>query len=137
VEAVDVPMGDDHCAIVTGGDRPHVGAVALAQARPSLRDSSTVSATTSVVTSMGHKEDSLARGAAQRLASALNCNVVVCCGIHLEVVSPPEMEFIDQAVAEHETDDRLGELAIQEVRQSGASAGGPRPASASRHNSID
>lgn len=107
VEAVDVPMGGDHCVIVTGGDRPHVGAVALAQSRPSLRDPSTVSATTSVLALLGHKEDIVAHRAAERLASALNRNVVVCCGIHVDAITPDEMEFIDRAV------DRFCELIVQ------------------------
>ena len=122
LEAIDVPMGDDHCVIVTGGDRPHVGAVALAQARPSLRDPSAVSATTSVLTLLGHKEDILAHRAAQRLASALNRNVVVCCGIHVDAISAAEMDFIDRAV------DRFCERVIQAVHQRRASVSGPVPA---------
>jgi len=124
-------MGDDHCVIITGGDRPHVGAVALAQARPSLRDPSTVSATTSVLTLLGHKEDVVAHRVAQRLASALNRNVVVCCGIHVDAISPAELEFIDQAV------NRFCELVIQEVQQPGASGSASSLSATPERNSID
>lgn len=117
LEAVDVPMGDDHCLVITGGGRPHLGAVALAQARPSLRDPSKVSASTSVLTLLGHKEDIVAHRAAERLAAALNCNVAVCCGIHLDAISAVELEFIDRAI------DRFCGLVIQAVQQPGETAG--------------
>lgn len=111
IEAIDVPMGEDHCVVISGGDRPHLGAVALAQSRPSLRDPATVSASTSVLALLGHKEDILAHRAAERLASALNRNVVVCCGIHVDRISSAELEFIDRAV------DRFCELLILNERQ--------------------
>ncbi len=98
VEAVSVPMGDDLCIIITGGDRPHLGAVALAQARPSLEDSSRVSASTSVLTVAGHKEDLLARNAAQCVAAGLNRTVVVCCGIHVDAITPDELQFVEDAI---------------------------------------
>jgi hypothetical protein len=111
VEAIDIPMGDDHCVVITGGDRPHLGAVALAQSRPSLRDPARVSASTSVLTLLGHKEDVLAHRVAGRLASALNRNAVICCGIHVDAISPAEMEFIDRAV------DRFCDLVIQDAQR--------------------
>ncbi|MCE5306841.1 MAG: hypothetical protein LLG20_04310 [Acidobacteriales bacterium] len=98
LEAVPVPMGNDLCLVITGGDRPHLGAVALAQARPSLEDSTKVSASTSVLTVPGHKEDLLARSAAQSLAARLNRTVVVCCGIHVDAISPDELRFVEEAV---------------------------------------
>jgi hypothetical protein len=66
IEAIDAPMGDDRCMAVSGGGRPHLGAVALAQPRPSLRDPATVSASTSALALLGHKEDILAYRAAER-----------------------------------------------------------------------
>jgi len=98
LEAVPVPMGNDLCLVITGGDRPHLGAVALAQARPSLEDSSKVSASTSVLTVLGHKEDILARNAAQCLAAGLNRTVAVCCGIHVDAISPDELRFVEEAI---------------------------------------
>lgn len=93
--------------IVTGGDRPHLGAVAVAQPRESLADPLKTSATTSNITLLGHKEDVLARSAASRVASAGSTNVVVCCGIHVENILPEEIdgieaicnEMIDEAIS--------------------------------------
>ncbi len=110
LEAVSVPMGNDLCLVITGGDRPHLGAVALAQARPSLQDSSKVSASTSVLTVLGHKEDILARTAAQCLAAGLNRTVVVCCGIHVDAILPDELHFVEEAI------ERLCAFAIEHGR---------------------
>lgn len=110
LEAVSVPMGNDLCLVITGGDRPHLGAVALAQARPSLQDSSKVSASTSVLTVPGHKEDLLARSAAQCLAAGLNRTVVVCCGIHVDDILPDELRFVEEAI------ERLCSFAIEHGR---------------------
>ncbi len=98
LEALTVRMGDDLCIVITGGDQPHLGAVALAQARPSLEDKSKISASTSVLTVLGHKEDLLARTAAQTLAAAINKTVVVCCGIHVNAISEDEIHFIEAAI---------------------------------------
>jgi hypothetical protein len=55
-----ISMGEDLCVALYGGDRPHIGAVAISQPRPSLADPAVASATTSVVAVLGHKEDMLA-----------------------------------------------------------------------------
>jgi hypothetical protein len=57
-----------------------------------------MSASTSVLTLLGHKEDMLAHRAATRLASSLGGNVVVCCGIHVDAITKVELKFIDEAV---------------------------------------
>lgn len=64
------------------GGLPHLGAVALATPRPSLRDPSRPSSTSSVLTLPGHKDDVVARMVAERLASQLDQNVSVAAGIH-------------------------------------------------------
>jgi hypothetical protein len=75
-------IGKDLLVALWGGERPHVGAVAIAQPRPSLKDPERVSATTSVVCLLGHKEDDLAKAVAEILAAAMNTTVVVTAGIH-------------------------------------------------------
>jgi hypothetical protein len=75
-------IGEDLLIAIWGGDRPHIGAVAVAQPRPSLRDKDKISATASVFCFLGHKEDLIAKEAAERIASALNTNVVATAGIH-------------------------------------------------------
>jgi hypothetical protein len=98
LDFTSIPMGNDLCVVIAGGDAPHLGAVAVAQARPSLQDSSKASATTSVIALLGHKDDSIARSVAHTLAAKLNKNVVVCCGIHIDRITRDELDSIEVTV---------------------------------------
>lgn len=89
-----VAMGEDLSVTLSGGDRPHIGAVALAQARASGEEGRGRSATTSVLALLGHKEDDLARTLASSLAARTGATVCVACGIHLEAASAEEISGI-------------------------------------------
>lgn len=93
-----VPMGVDLAISISGGERPHIGAVAVAQPRPSLADPRRTSATTSVIALLGHKEDMLARSVAARVAAATNRVVAVACGIHYDDLAPSELGEIERIV---------------------------------------
>ena len=80
-------IGDDILVAIHGGEKPHIGAVAAAQARPSLADPGGMSSSTSVICYVGHKEDDLVRKAAGRLAAALGHNAVVTAGVHWDHLS--------------------------------------------------
>ncbi len=82
IEAEAVRIGTDILVYIWGGDRPHIGSIAAAQPRPSLEAPSRVSATASVLTYPGHKEDALVKDAAELLAAELETCVVVTAGIH-------------------------------------------------------
>ncbi len=82
-------IGQDYLVAIWGGDKPHIGAVAMAQPRPSLRDPEVTSSTASVFAYVGHKEDELAKAAADIIAATLKTNVVVAAGIHWDNL-PPE-----------------------------------------------
>ena len=82
LEAFVKDIGQDFLIAVWGGERPHIGAVAVAQPRPSLKDERVTSATASVFCFLGHKEDIIAKETAERISSALNANVTVTAGIH-------------------------------------------------------
>jgi gallate decarboxylase subunit D len=88
VEAEAVQIGCDILVYVWGGERPHIGAVAAAQSRPSLADPGKTSATASVLTFLGHKEDLLVKTVAEALSARLATNVVVTAGIHWDHLSP-------------------------------------------------
>ncbi len=87
LEASVRAIGEDLLVAVWGGEKPHIGAVAVAQSRPSLRDPRTTSATASVFCYVGHKEDDFAKQAAERLAATFNTRVVVTAGIHWDNLS--------------------------------------------------
>jgi len=75
-------IGRDLLVAIWGGEKPHIGAVAVAQSRPSLKDPDVTSATASVICYVGHKEDDLVKASAEILAAVLNTRVVVTAGIH-------------------------------------------------------
>ncbi|RJX29641.1 MAG: hypothetical protein C4525_14195 [Desulfarculus sp.] len=81
-------VGADLLVCIWGGQAPHIGAVAMATPRPSLADPQQTSATASVFTYVGHKEDRLAQEAAEALSASLNCRVVVTAGCHWDGLDP-------------------------------------------------
>jgi len=85
-------MGDDICLTLSGGEREHIGAVAMAQPRPGLADPARTSATASVITLLGHKEDMLARELSLKVAASLNVAVCVVCGIHVRNPTPDMLD---------------------------------------------
>jgi hypothetical protein len=93
-----MPLGEDISVAICGGERGHIGAVAVSQPRPSLADPERVSSTTSVITLLGHKEDELARQVAGQLAQKLGVTVTVACGIHIDAILPQQIVLIEQGV---------------------------------------
>lgn len=95
-----ITVGSDLCVSVFGGDKPHIGAVALASPRVSLDDPSIPSSSASVMTISGHKEDLLARELSLVLSSQLKSVVSVSMGIHIEKATQEDIESIISAVTE-------------------------------------
>jgi len=92
-------MGEDLCLTLSGGEQEHIGAVAVAQPRPSLADPARTSATASVITLLGHKEDMLARELSLKVAGALNVTVCVACGIRIH--NPTSAVLAELVAASH------------------------------------
>ena len=86
-------MGNDLLVVLSGGN-VHIGAIGMAEPRPSLRDSRKISATSSVFTYIGHKEDVVAKAMSEGLAKRLNKKVVVIAGIHWDGLKMEEVEII-------------------------------------------
>ncbi len=74
--------GSDILVAICGGEMPHIGAVAIAQSRSSLKNSERISSTASVISILGHKEGDIVKKVAEELASRLNATVVVTAGMH-------------------------------------------------------
>lgn len=83
-----IPMGDDLCVAVTGGDRPHLGCAALAIPHSGITDPDLPSATVSTLNLPAHRDDALANGMAKTLSAALGQPVAVLCGVHFDQFSP-------------------------------------------------
>jgi gallate decarboxylase subunit D len=86
-------LGPDLEVNLLGGDM-HIGAVGLAEARPSLSDPQKTSATGSVFTFLSHKEDEIVKPMAEELAKKLNRKVVVVAGIHWDWISSEGIEAV-------------------------------------------
>ncbi len=80
-------VGADLLVVISGGDTPHIGSVAVALPRPSLQNRRVISATSSVYNVLGHKDQAIVQRVSEVLAATLNCTVVVTAGFHLDGIS--------------------------------------------------
>ena len=93
-------VGEDLCVIISGGDSPHIGCVTLSVPRPSLSNKNKISSTTSILNLIGHMDDEAAKYVSETLASRLNKNVVVTCGIHVDNIKPEEIHTTLELIKE-------------------------------------
>jgi hypothetical protein len=89
-------LGNDLLVSCTGGDQPHIGAVAVAHIRPGQDDDEPMRASANIICLSGHREDELARTAALKLCRSLGCTVTVVAGMHWHHI---DRQGIDQVVA--------------------------------------
>lgn len=87
LHAVVILYGKDIGISVTGGDRPHIGAVAVAQCAPGINRKERLNVSVSVITLTGHKEDEIAKTMAMKLSREFSVNVMVSAGMHWDVIS--------------------------------------------------
>jgi hypothetical protein len=113
IHSMSVLLGEDVLTCLWGGTSPHIGAIALALPRPSGADPTITSSTASVLTLLGHKEDSLVKAVAERLSSRLNRNVVVTAGIHWDHLDEAGIREIEDNCAL--LADMIGDLAEREA----------------------
>jgi hypothetical protein len=97
IEALLQQLGNDFLLSVWGG-AAHIGAVAMAQPRPSLADPARLSATASVFCYVGHKEDDVVKEVAERLSAALGAKVVVAAGLHWDNLTAAGIEQVKKNV---------------------------------------
>ena len=84
-------IGPDILVAVWGGNRPHIGAIGMAQARQSLRDEEKTAATGSVFTLLGHKEDLIVKPLSEEITRRFGRNSVVVAGIHWDNLTDDEI----------------------------------------------
>lgn len=94
IAAVVYELGSDCLVMLYGGTRPHIGAVAMGQVRPSLKDPEQLAATSSVFTYVGHKEDVVAKAVSEDLTRRTGRNTVVAAGIHWDDLSPEKIDAV-------------------------------------------
>ena len=94
ITAIVYELGDDCLVILWGGTRLHIGALGMAEVRPSLQDPQKTSATSSVFTYLGHKEDVVAKAMSEEIARRVGRNTVVAAGIHWDALSDKDITTI-------------------------------------------
>lgn len=94
MEAAAAWMGGDVLLCLRGGDRPHIGCTVQAVPRPSLKDPGRTSATSSVLNLPGHKDEALCRLLAEQVCAALGCVTVCTGGVHLDHISPEQIDAL-------------------------------------------
>ena len=94
IQITAVCCGTDLNVSVCGGQKHHIGAVAIAWG--CMPDGSAPQYTPAVssIACLNHKDDQVARKAAVRLAAAFRCTVVVTAGIHIDDATPQEIEIL-------------------------------------------
>ena len=91
-------VGDDLCITVSGGERPHIGSVAIATPRPSLSGDGSMSCTSSVINLAGHRDEEIVRRIAEKACIKHGCTVVCTGGFHKDGIADKEIsEIIEEA----------------------------------------
>ncbi len=97
-------VGNDLNICISGGDKPHIGAVTLGIPVTLPHYPFTRTSSISLMTVPGHKEDEFALRVARRLAKDLNKVVVVSCGIHIKDIKKQEIfelsDLLDEIINE-------------------------------------
>jgi hypothetical protein len=96
LQAEVVSCGEDLCVLVSGGDRPHIGAAALGVWTSAANDPDRQTATPSVISVPGHKEGPLALAAAEKFSKTLERTVAVTVGIHIEDITPELISRVEE-----------------------------------------
>ncbi len=94
-------MGDDLVFMLTGGNKPHIGAVALAI--PYKQTSSA-----SLLSVYGHKDGEIAKPLAEKVSKVIKKTVIFIVGIHLDNATKEDIQkFINNS--NHEVDKFLND----------------------------
>lgn len=90
-------LGDHILLTVTGG-KAHIGCVVLSEPRQSLHRAEEISCTSSVLNRTGHKDEEICRCLAEKAAKKYNTAVVCTGGVHLDDISPVQIELLIKSI---------------------------------------
>lgn len=85
---IAVPHGKDYAISVMGGDKFHIGAIAIC----------IPGSVSSVMSVPGHKEEVLALQLASSISRALNCVISISIGIHFDDITASQINDVLQIV---------------------------------------
>lgn len=98
MEAGAAFLGEDILACIQGGDKPHIGCTVQSVPRPSLTGNGTISATSSVLNLIGHKDEVLCRRLAEKLCRETGRVVVCTGGFHIDNMKPEQIDEVVKAL---------------------------------------
>ena len=93
-------IGDDLIISVWGGTKPHIGSISVSVPRPGLKDSTSMSSTSSVINLIGHKDEVVARKFSEQLATKFSRNAIATAGIHIDDITENQINIIMQNVTD-------------------------------------
>ena len=96
VKLVAIKSGEDLTVIISGGEKPHIGAMAVSIPSPSLKDLNKVSASTSIFTLTGHKEDEISKQIAENITEVTKKVTVTIVGLHIDKATAQDIEYLIQ-----------------------------------------
>lgn len=77
-------VGDDLCAVVTGGDKPHVGAISVYSKEEGIK----------TISLKNHKDYIIGEIFINSIKDSFNGNISVSCGIHIDNISKEQIEDV-------------------------------------------
>lgn len=92
--------GDDYNVTILGGDKPHIGSSVLSVPRLSLTGDGSISATSSVMNMVGHKDEQICRYVAERICARKNAVVLCSGGFHVDDIGQDGIREVIEAVKE-------------------------------------
>ena len=107
-------IGDDLMISVWGGTKPHIGSISVSVPRPGLQDNTTMSATSSIINLIGHKDEVVARKFSEQLAAKFNRNAIATAGVHIDDITENQINIIMQNITTLCLDviNKLGEIIL-------------------------
>lgn len=95
-----IPVGEDYQIILSGGEKPHIGCSVVAIPRPSLTGDGHMSATSSVLNVVGHKDEFICRRVAEAWAAKTGRVVCVSGGFHVDGITREQIQELMEAIDE-------------------------------------
>ena len=107
-------IGNDLMISVWGGTKPHIGSISVSVPRPGLQDNTTMSATSSIINLIGHKDEVVARKFSEQLAAKFNRNAIATAGVHIDDITENQINIIMQNITALCLDviNKLGEIIL-------------------------
>lgn len=92
-------LGEDYNIIFTGG-KEHIGSCVLAIPRPSLKNPTNISVTSSVLNITGHKDEFICKYIAESFAKRYNSTTICSGGFHFDNITQEKIDELFLSIKE-------------------------------------